>query len=342
MENTIICAVDSGRDAIKGMIYENNDYGSFYFKSKYVYVNFDRLKNIPTLNFDKDNDIIVKIDDNRVMAFGDVCYKIEPPDNIQFITSDSVYLDFSIYYTLASVGKMLKTNNSKIVLGIDLTDHNIGLSDEVKSKLIGKHTITFYKPNGVEVETKTFEITKVASFFQGWVSIFNYSFDENYNIIKDVANSSIIILDMGRKTICGNYIYQLSPTKVRSYNCGVEKYYTYIREHLLRQYNIVKATHEIENIMSRNKSIDGVTDFDKIKSESASSLFIEMRNHIKEDFGMYSPDRIYITGGGTFLFKDAFLKIFPNAVIMEDPIFSNCKGLIKFLSRKFIYNKSGS
>ena len=340
-QTSIIVAVDAGRDGIKSMIYDEGNYDKFYFKSKYILVDFNRTKNFPTLNFDKDKDIIVKVDDNPIMAFGDVCYKLEPPDNIQFITTDSVYLEYSVYYTLTSVAKMLKENDKEVILGIDLTDNNIGLSDDVVNKLKGKHTVIFYKTNGTPIETKTFTITKVGPFHQGWVSIFNYAFDEDFNVIEEVADQDSIILDMGRRTICGIYTHQLSPTKTRSYNCGVEKYFSFIKDQLLRQHNIIKATHEIEGIISKNKTIPDV-DFEKIKNDAASMLFMEMRNNIKEDFGIYSPDKIYITGGGTYLFKDAFLKIFPDAVIMDDPVFSNCKGLIKFMVRKFFHNKQGS
>ena len=61
----VIGAVDAGRDGIKSMsLTDEGTLEKFYFKSKYVLVDFNRLKNFPTLNFDKDKDIIVKIDEN--------------------------------------------------------------------------------------------------------------------------------------------------------------------------------------------------------------------------------------------------------------------------------------
>jgi hypothetical protein len=337
----VVVSTDSGRNEVKFSKYTEDGIQTFSsFKSTFGFVDFNYTKNIPILNYDKDNDIIAKVDEGIILAVGNITQKLFPPEDIKIVTDDRIYLDQSIIYTLISIGKSVKEGD-EVLLGINLTSNNINLKDDVRDKLKGNHTVTFYNNAGTVINKVSFTVAMIGVFFQGWTSCMELAIDSNFNIVNEYAEADLLTIDMGRRTLDVNYTSKLSPRKNASYNFGVEKFLKYIKDQLHTQFNIIKETHEIEYIISNNKTlkVNGKpVDLKNIMTIATDRIALDIKNVILEDFSNYSYDRCLFTGGGALMFASVIKQIFPDAEIMDDPVFSNVKGLTKLMVRKFIKN----
>ncbi len=337
-----IISVDSGRCKVKSMMYidlKNSVLSDF--ESKYALVDFKYVKNIPILFFDKEKDIIASIDGSKPIAYGNVCDKLFPIENIHYVTDDIPYLEYSIKYTFISIAKFVN-HLDKVLLGINLTANNINSKEEIRSKLSGEHRVIFYNNVGDIVKDVTFTIDKVGVFFQGWASYFNIITNENYELVNDKIKDEVIIFDLGRRTLDISLIHGVSPVKTLSYNCGVEKFLKFIKEQLYRQFNIHKKTLEIENLILNKKELrhKGTNiDLTDIIKYALDCMKMEIRNVILEDYSNYDPDAFYLTGGGSILFKDLFIELYSDIQVMDDLFYSNVKGLNKLLVRRFVKNQ---
>jgi len=348
----MLIAVDCGRDGIKSIYYNENCKSKNLndklerkrFDAKYANVDFRYLKYSPTLNWIKDDDIIAAINKGRPIAYGESCDKLFPPEEIQYATVDEVYLEHSINYTLISVARFVKDENEEIIVGLDLTADNIHKEEEIRNILKKKWTVDFYNTAGKIVSTKKFEIVKVGIWYQEWVSLMDSCIDNKFDIIKEKVKLQYLIVGTGRKTTNTLLINQLGILKNYAYEVGTEKFYKYVKEQLYRQYNIKKTTLEIEDIIQHNKSINknGVNiDLSYLVQDALVKILENLKNKIMEDFGDYTPDKILYTGGGTYLFGETMKKLFSTLEVIEDPVFSNARGIIKLLMRKFVWNKKG-
>lgn len=350
---TKLVAVDSGRYRVKSMLY-TKEWDRFQgFESKFAFVDFKLLENIPMMNFVKGKDFIVSIDETDPIAYGNICEKLFTPENIQYVSDDNVYLDYSINYTLLSIANLVEPGDV-VQLAINLTNNNMALKESVKSKLSGKHRVTFYDTTGKVINDVSFTVDKVGVFFQGWVSYLNVVYDKNNSIVPGKGLNEVIIFDLGRKTLDVSLITTiengLTSKFTRSYNRGTESFFSYIRDRLIRYTDpktntiipIDKKTMEIEKMFMDDKteiSYRGKKyDISSIIDSALNIYKTEINNDIKNDFQKYSVEEYYLTGGGTYKFKDLFETMFEDIHAIENPEYSNVIGLTKLLARKFIKN----
>lgn len=341
----MIIGVDAGRNGVKIMTYDQKKkFQRSIFDSKYSMVNFDKLRHLPILGFNEDNDIIASVDGQDPIAYGNVCVKIAPPQEIHFVTTDEIYLEKSIGYTLVAAGKMVNKDNEDVILGINLTGDNIQKDKEVIDKLKGKHKVIFYNTHGKVISEKIFNVTKVGVWFQGWIGIMSHVIKDDFTIDKEWARQEMLSIDIGRRTAIVQYINTLSPVENKTFHFGAEKYFQYIQDDLKTMFNIKKATHEIEKIITSNKTIidkGKPVDMQKVKVSALKKYTEGLRNEIKENFDDYSPDKVIFLGGGAILFKSILSQMYENVEILYDPVFRNAEGLVKLLVRKFVKNKVG-
>ena len=341
-------AVDAGRKKIKSAIYIEKDdkFKYFDFDSKYVFVDFNRIKNIAILDFNKDVDLICKIDDQPIMAFGAICNRIAPPEDIKFVTNDTVYVDYSILYTVLACAKFCDDGDN-ISLAINLTANNINLKDDIKAKLIGKHKVTFFNNVGKILKNVTITVgERVGVYFQGWISYMDLAIGDDFKLDVKYAKQDSIIIDIGMKTVDVSFIRELSTVKQKAYDdCASEKFFKYIKDILYSEYNKHKSITEIEYTIYNNKplKIDGVSiDLNSIILKAKEKLANDILVNIQDDFSEYTPEKRYLTGGGVYLFKDIYKMIYPDIELFEDPTYSNVRGLIKLLVRRLAKNLKGS
>lgn len=343
----LIVGVDAGRNGNKIVSYNENTkkLEKKIFDSKYTYVNFEKLKHHPVLDFSKDDDIIASIDSGDPVGYGNICVKIAPPSEIQYVSNDEIYLEKSVNYTLVAVAKMIKKENQDVMVGIDLTENNISREDEVINKIKGKHEVVFYNTVGKEIDRKTFNIKRVGVWYQCWIGFMSKVINDQFNIDQEWAEKEIIGIDIGRGTAIAQYINVLSPVENFTFDCGAERFFKYLKEELKLKYKIKKDTHEIEKIIRSGKgfSKDGKPiDISDIYIIAMKRYEDKLRNSIIENFGDYSPEKIIFMGGGSILFEDVLKQMYNNAEILEDPVFCNVKGLVKLVVRKFLKNKKGT
>lgn len=346
MTNLLGIGVDAGRNEVKAAIYDNNEFKTFSFGSRYVDIDFDYLKNVAILDFDTENHIIASVDDKNIRAYGKFCNKF-PPDQVQFVTADDIYLEHSVKFTLIAVAKFINSNTTNnIVLGLNLTANNINKKEEIQQKCNGAHNVKFYNNMGKCINEVNFTIEKTGIWFQGWTAYLNYAFNDDFSINLDYVENDALMIDMGRRTLEVVYINELSNSKVLAFDLGMERLYKHIQDTLYRKYDIRKTTVDIDNIMMNGKEIKSKTGEEipikNIIKESMVKLGTEIRNSVIDSFSEYTPHRIIFTGGGTFWFKTIIEKMFPGVEIMKDPVFSNALGLTKLIVRKFIKNKKGT
>jgi hypothetical protein len=351
MSNTKLVAVDSGRYRVKSMLYtpEFNKYQGF--ESKFAFVDFKILESIPMMNFQRDEDFIVSIDGSDPIAYGNICEKLFTPENIQYVSDDSVYLDYSINYTFLSIANLV-TDGDTVQLAINLTNNNMALKEIVRNKLSGKHKVTYFDNVGNIIREVTFTVDKVGVFFQGWVSYLNVVYDRNNQIIPGKGEDEVIVFDLGRKTLDISLITTIEnglTSKIsRSYNRGTESFFSYIRDKLIKYIDpktgdivpIDKKTIEIEKLFIDNKTVISHRgkkyDISEVIQSSLNIYKTEIMNEIKNDFQKYSVEEYYITGGGAIRFSELFRDIFDNIQVIDNPGYSNVIGLTKLLARKFI------
>lgn len=341
----LIVGVDSGRKGIKFYSYDSGKITKKIFDSKYTYVNFNKLKYHPILNFKKDDDIIASIDNDDPTGYGEICLKIAPPSEIQYVSDDNIYIEKSINYTLVAIAKMVTEKNQDVMIGFDLTEENIDQDEIIIEKLKGKHTVVFYDTLGNEIGNKTFNVKKTGVWYQCWIGFMSIAINDDFTINEELAGKEILCIDIGKKTAIGHYINMLSPVDHAASNeAGAGKFFEYLQEEIKIEFGISKTIHELENMILNNKSFFKSGKKIDIKKSYINALKRYediLRNFIKDKFFKYEPEKIIFIGGGALLFGDMLKQMYENAEILDDPVFRNAWGLIKLVVRKFIKNIKG-
>jgi Ser-tRNA(Ala) deacylase AlaX len=316
------------------------------FDSKYTYVNFEKLKHHPILNFKKDEDIIASVNGGEPIGYGNICVKIAPPAEIQYVSNDEIYLEKAVNYTLVAVAQMIVEENQEIMLGIDMTTDNIDKAEkEIIEKVKGKHEVIFYNTMGKEISKKTFKISKVGVWYQCWIGFMSQVIKDDFSIDIEWADKEILAIDIGRRTAIAQYITTLSPVEnVTFRECGSEKFFKYFQEELKINHKITKATHEIEKLVRSGKGFSKAgkkVDVSKSRISALRKYEDGLRNSIIENFGKYDPEQIVFMGGGAILFETMLKQMYENAIILPEPLYRNSEGLVKLVVRKFLKNKKG-
>lgn len=340
MKNINLFAIDSGRRAVKIEYYNHNTnlVNKEIIDSKFGIANFSFLKYMKGISFDKEIDIIVKVDDSNLMILGKTCDKLLPPEKVNYVLDDNVYLDYSILYILASIGKYILKSELKILLTINLTfnNNNDTTTQKIKEKLIGKHLVIFYDLKGNEIKKEEFDIENVAVYYQGESSVMSKALDSNLNFVDKYYKDGIVI-DVGRKSTDVALMRCLESVKGISFNSASEDLFVFISERLYERYRININTLSIENkIFSDEKLLlrsGEEIDLKNILKEAVLYVSETLRTKIEDSFGSYQPSWIMLTGGGVVFFKDVFLKMFPGIEILDDYIYSNCDGMMNLLMK---------
>jgi hypothetical protein len=109
-------AVDAGRSAIKyAILNDNNEIKTGLISSKLGILNMSNLRMNQYPLFNKNDDIICKVDDSKILAMGETCEMLLTPNEIKYPTDDDMFIKYSIYYTLVSIAKVVDNNDNKKV-----------------------------------------------------------------------------------------------------------------------------------------------------------------------------------------------------------------------------------
>jgi hypothetical protein len=338
-----IMSIDAGRDSIKCCWYNEGKYIKSNFSSRHGIMDFNHFKSIPILSFNPNDelkedtlklgDIIASIDDSNPYIIGDATDILLPPENVIYATVDEIYLEYSINYILTMVAKIAE-NDDDITLAINLTFNNNKFGTDLKEKLKNTHNVKFYDIKGRVVSEKSFSINKITILPQGWSSLMYKYLNEDMTENKLYEKDGILI-DIGRKTVDILFNRKLNTVKGISEDLGTEYIFELISKSMFNEYNIRKNTVDIERTILNNDIIHGrkgdEIDPKKYLKEAIVNIANRIRGKIINEFGEYTPQWILLTGGGSFYFTEILKQVWTQLEVMDDPIYTNAKGMTKFL-----------
>lgn len=337
-----LIAVDCGRSSVK-TVYTDLD-GNLQrdiFLSKYGDANFNFLKNIQTITFSKKNDLICQCDNLDIEVLGDTCDKLLAPVKIKYCIDDKVYLEQSVIYTLASIGKIVD-NDDKVVVAINLTFQNMKqYATTLRKQLQGYHKVIYYDTKGNVVSEKVFNIVELAIFYQGWSSVMyqTLKFVKDDLVIDQKFTKPGIVIDVGRRTTDISYVNDLVSVDGGSVSLtwATENIFNNIVEQLHDQYGmnvntsiVEKHIFDNENFVYSGKEIN----IEKLLKNAVISISSHISNEFENKYANFYPTWVILTGGGSVFFKPLFEKMFGDIlIVLKENIFSNALGMIKMLKK---------
>ncbi|MGA2435047.1 MAG: hypothetical protein ABSG25_07145 [Bryobacteraceae bacterium] len=336
-KNQLLISVDAGRSSVKYGIVRKSGISKNIFSSKFGSVDFAYLSTMTAFTFSEKTDMIVSVDDGDPMMIGDTCEKLLPPEKVMYVTDDEIYLQYVSTYILTAIAKLVETDNSDVVLSINLTYNNMARCSEIKEKIKGQHSVKFYNTKGDVIVNKTFTITKLAPFYQGVPSLMYLAIDENLKFDESYRRDGIII-DIGRKTSDVSLMRDFESVKGRSYETATENVFKYIEDYIYEKEKVRFDTMSIEKYVVDNENIvlrNGVTiDIKAVLSKALEFVSEQLRNKVIEDFGKYNSVKwVILTGGGVYYFKEILKNIFSNLIVIDDCIYSNTIGMCYLLQK---------
>lgn len=193
-----------------------------------------------------------------------------------------------------------------------------------------KKTILSYNSNyvvyrGQEMKIK---INDVLVFPQGVGALMNLNDFKNEGIVFDFGGLTIDIAHI--EVVCGNPVL----IKHDTWTEGIQKIYAKVIDAVNSKFNLALPVEYAEKILTNDLIIDGVVH----SKDFLMPILEQYLEPILTEFQLNYPcktTRIYLCGGSAIIFKDIFMKRFPNTVLMENSQFANAIGYYKVGCQKF-------
>ena len=197
------------------------------------------------------------------------------------------------------------TDETEIDLVLGIPVENFGVASNFKEDLEGKEFE--FKING---QDKKIKINRVAVVGEGISSYYMLKKEQR-------ENRSVMIVDIGGRTI-----------NLATFKNGRLEYKKQINKGMIDLYEVIKSRHNsINGDNLETEQIDYLIQQGHVKVEKEDEFnFVEsIFNAIKLVANRDYYD-IYFTGGGAIRLEDTLKEIEPRGIIMEDALFTNCKG----------------
>lgn len=211
-----------------------------------------------------------------------------------------------------------------LVVGLPISQYN-----NKKDKLI--QTIMNYNNCNIVYQNKEFKpnIKDVTVFAQGVGAIYNIGLEDGLYISFDIGSYTInVVMVEIKKGI--PYI-----KKYDTWFDGILKLFMLIREKVLVLCDYELSNKEIEDIFKTGKFIlygemKDVKIFKSILRDYLENIFTKFKPNYP-----YATTPILLSGGGSILLGQFFIKCFPNSLVLPDPQFANAIGYYKFGLQKY-------
>lgn len=197
------------------------------------------------------------------------------------------------------------TDETEIDLVLGIPVENFGVASNFKEDLEGKEFE--FKING---QDKKIKINRVAVVGEGISSYYMLKKEQR-------ENRSVMIVDIGGRTI-----------NLATFKNGRLEYKKQINKGMIDLYEVIKSRHNsINGDNLETEQIDYLIQQGHVKIEKEDEFnFVEsIFNAIKLVANRDYYD-IYFTGGGAIRLEDTLKEIEPRGIVMEDALFTNCKG----------------
>jgi hypothetical protein len=255
---------------------------------------------------------------------------IQHTEGDAFRDTSMTVIVFSVAYAMFSLGKSFPSAN----VAINLTFDNHFQKEAYAKYLKGKHKVFFHR----EEAEFSFSIEKVFVLYQGFSGLLSLAMDDNFKIQKDYLEGEGVVIDVGRQTIDFLFLDRMVVRRGSSKDFGTFKVYEKVGELLKKKYSIVKEAYEIEEYLTRNKSINQLSSGEKIPiqplvKEAVAYYFDDVMLHFSTFLSKETPDYLVLLGGGALIYGSFFKDKYKTVIIPDDPQFANAIGMHRFIAK---------
>ncbi len=226
----------------------------------------------------------------------------------------------------------------ELITGLPVADYfSQGFRNEEK---IAQKTSNLMKPVQILSGGQSPQIVKVSVGCQAVAAWFDYAMDDNLEIRNDIDGEIAIIDIGGRTTDIATVIGGHSVDHARSStaNIGVLNVYTDVTRSISAKFELrddlklkmIDQAVRTGRVKIWNEIHDVSDMVQKVIDEYQNKIAREVERRINSGATM---NAVVFVGGGSALFSN-IAKEFRNGVIIEDPEFSNARGLYKFAKYK--------
>jgi hypothetical protein len=276
---------------------------------------------------------------------GDVYSYVPSADHVQAM-NDATFFEYTkLYHLVAIADQIFYSKAQDVVVATDLTFNNYHRSHELREFVQGSHEIELFDFKGKRWTSKFFNVVKVGVVYQGWASMMDNLLDDKGSptrLLEEFYRKSGVVIDIGRRTVDIVKIRQLKPFDGDSHDLGTYHAYQKVGQALL-PYGLKPSLFELEYRLEYDPviKIQQVTssgsapsiNLKKLLSEVLPDVYSQLKDIVVEHLYSEPVDFMYLTGGGAYLYQDYFRKDFPYIQVMENPVYSNVRGMYKFFSR---------
>lgn len=181
---------------------------------------------------------------------------------------------------------------------------------------------------------------KVTVLPQPFGTLLDYCLDAQGRIMQtEIARSHIGVIDIGGKTTNFLHAYKLTeiPSETRSIAVGGWKAIKLLRRAVEQEVqDLALHDHELVEVMITKRlhyqgdDIDMTSIIEAITAQITNKIIGEL-SQTWESLGKFTL--ILLTGGGSLLLGETLKAHLPQIVLVENPVFANCRGFWKYAQR---------
>ncbi len=259
--------------------------------------------------------------------------------------SDSPELRASLY---AALYKLLNGGAHRIALAIALPVKVLQdkaaaqrVERQIRDWLTGSHN---FSVNGVETHLEVASVR--AKIPQPVASWFEWGMDNSGQWVKgaEALRAPTLVVDQGFNTLDVLVVQngQISQRHSGGDTLGMRRAAERLTELLRRRYQInpdlLEADALVRRASNEQKTLAYVSgeavDVSAEARQAVGSLETDVTRFIEGVLSQGQMYRVLLTGGGTMSLMKRLLRLFPNAIVLHEPVLANVRGLAKLANRK--------
>lgn len=119
---------------------------------------------------------------------------------------------------------------------------------------------------------------------------------------------------------------------------GMRRAASLLREGVKRQYDVTLTLHQADALLRERPPLvytpEGEMDVADLRDQALEATATDVIAFVEERWGNARQFRhLLATGGGSAALRDALLALYPHAIVLDDPVTANARGLAKYAAR---------
>lgn len=175
-----------------------------------------------------------------------------------------------------------------------------------------------------EINNKQFVIADIEVAPEGASAFYNIP----YNVQKDVGSKQLVIIDIGGRTTDIIVLKNKKIVDVKTVPVGALNVYQSVVDYINTKYTQSFLLEDGETVLNEGLFLDGenkdISFVVPILKKHFNSIYKEVQLKVNLDVGY-----VFLTGGGSSMFKKAFKNRLKNLITSDDPCFDNAIGFEK-------------